>query len=86
MYAHANLNVVCRVNYCLFQNVSAREVYKVPAWVHHMLVSMAILFKNTLDTYSEIYLANKLSEVTQDHRITSLVHLIKGGMFVKLYS
>lgn len=57
---------------------SAREIYGVPEWVHHTLITLRMLFKNTLEGYLENYVDFKVTQVTQEHRVISLVHLLRG--------
>ncbi|XP_076459987.1 sorting nexin-14-like isoform X3 [Babylonia areolata] len=59
----------------------AREVYGVPEWVHHTLVTLRMLLKNTVESYLDGYLDNKVAQVTQEHRVVSLVHLLRDVLF-----
>ncbi|KAK7506646.1 hypothetical protein BaRGS_00002121, partial [Batillaria attramentaria] len=59
----------------------AREVYRVPEWVHHTLVTLRMLLKNTVEGYLESYLEYKVAQVTQEHRVVSLVHLLRDVLF-----
>ncbi|KAL8561662.1 hypothetical protein ACOMHN_001394 [Nucella lapillus] len=59
----------------------AREVYSVPEWMHHTLVTARMLVKNSVESYLEGYLDNKVTQVTQEHRVISLVHLLRDVLF-----
>uniref|UniRef100_A0A4W4F6B1 PX domain-containing protein n=1 Tax=Electrophorus electricus TaxID=8005 RepID=A0A4W4F6B1_ELEEL len=55
-----------------------RVVFHMPDWLHHLLMSGRILFKNTLEAYADYYLQNKLDQVFQEHRVVSLITLLRG--------
>ncbi|KAK7112643.1 sorting nexin-14-like isoform X2 [Littorina saxatilis] len=59
----------------------AREIYRVPEWAHHMLFTLRMLFKNTLESYLDSYVDYKVTQVTQEHRVISLVHLLRDTLF-----
>ncbi|KAM8833269.1 sorting nexin-14 isoform 2-T2 [Synchiropus picturatus] len=58
-----------------------RVVFHIPDWLHHLLMSGRILFKNTLETYTDHYLHFKLSQVLQEHRLVSLITLLRDAVF-----
>lgn len=39
-----------------------------------------ILFKNTLEAYTDYYLQYKLNQVVQEHRLVSLITLLRGAL------
>lgn len=57
-----------------------RVVFHVPDWLHHLLMTGRILFKNTLEAYTDYYLQNKLNQVVQEHRLVSLITLLRGNL------
>lgn len=42
-----------------------------------------ILFKNTLEAYTDSYLQYKLNQVVQEHRLVSLITLLRGNLKTK---
>lgn len=58
-----------------------RVVFHIPDWLHHLLMGGRILFKNTLEAYSHHYLQSKLSQVLEEHRIVSLITLLRDAVF-----
>ena len=57
---------------------SARYVYGIPDWFHHLLMTGRILLKSTLEHYLQLFIEQKLEQVTQEHRVVSLIHLLRG--------
>ncbi|KAK3581483.1 hypothetical protein CHS0354_031816 [Potamilus streckersoni] len=60
----------------------ARYVYQVPNWVHHVLLSGRMLFKQTLESYLDWYIDKKVEQVTQEHRLVGLIHLLQHVLFI----
>ncbi|TNN80156.1 Sorting nexin-14 [Liparis tanakae] len=58
-----------------------RVVFHVPDWLHHLLMAGRILFKNTLEAYTDHYLQLKLNQVVQEHRLVSLITLLRDTVF-----
>uniref|UniRef100_A0A2K6TH64 Sorting nexin 14 n=1 Tax=Saimiri boliviensis boliviensis TaxID=39432 RepID=A0A2K6TH64_SAIBB len=58
-----------------------RVVFQVPDWLHHLLMGTRILFKNTLDMYTDYYLQCKLEQLFQEHRLVSLITLLRDAIF-----
>ncbi|XP_075874098.1 sorting nexin-14-like isoform X4 [Nelusetta ayraudi] len=58
-----------------------RVVFHVPDWLHHLLMTGRILFKNTLEAYTDYYLQYKLNQVVQEHRLVSLITLLRDAVF-----
>uniref|UniRef100_A0A8B9L979 Sorting nexin-14 n=1 Tax=Astyanax mexicanus TaxID=7994 RepID=A0A8B9L979_ASTMX len=58
-----------------------RVVFHIPDWLHHLLMGGRILFKNTLEAYTDYYLQNKLNQVFQEHRVVSLITLLRDAVF-----
>ncbi|XP_046711174.1 sorting nexin-14-like isoform X4 [Silurus meridionalis] len=58
-----------------------RVVFHIPDWLHHLLMGGRILIKNTLEAYTEYYLQNKLDQVLQEHRVVSLITLLRDAVF-----
>ncbi|XP_067416832.1 sorting nexin-14 isoform X2 [Emydura macquarii macquarii] len=58
-----------------------RVVFRVPDWLHHLLMGGRILFKNTLETYTDYYLQYKLEQLFQEHRLVSLITLLRDAVF-----
>ncbi|XP_061097363.1 sorting nexin-14-like isoform X3 [Conger conger] len=58
-----------------------RVVFRIPDWMHHLLTSGRILFKNTLEAYADHYLQFKLDQVLQEHRVVSLITLLRDAVF-----
>lgn len=59
----------------------ARFVYKIPEWFHHVLLTARILFKSTLENYLEWYTGQKIQQVSQEHRVVGLIHLLRDVLF-----
>ncbi|XP_066523934.1 sorting nexin-14-like isoform X2 [Hoplias malabaricus] len=58
-----------------------RVVFHIPDWLHHLLMGGRILFKNTLEAYTDYYLQKKLDQVFQEHRVVSLITLLRDAVF-----
>ncbi|XP_058422665.1 sorting nexin-14 isoform X5 [Diceros bicornis minor] len=58
-----------------------RVVFQVPDWLHHLLMGARILFKNTLEMYTDYYLHCKLEQLFQEHRLVSLITLLRDAVF-----
>ncbi|XP_023807498.1 sorting nexin-14 isoform X2 [Oryzias latipes] len=58
-----------------------RVVFHIPDWLHHLLMGGRILFKNTLEAYTDHYLQYKLNQVVQEHRLVSLITLLRDTVF-----
>ncbi|NXS39258.1 SNX14 protein, partial [Balaeniceps rex] len=58
-----------------------RVVFRVPDWLHHLLMGGRILFKNTLELYTDYYLHYKLEQLFQEHRLVSLITLLRDAVF-----
>ncbi|KAM9267831.1 sorting nexin-14 isoform 3-T3 [Cariama cristata] len=58
-----------------------RVVFHVPDWLHHLLMGGRILFKNTLELYTDYYLHYKLEQLFQEHRLVSLITLLRDAVF-----
>lgn len=61
--------------------LAGRVVFHIPDWLHHLLMGGRILFKNTLEAYTDYYLQNKLDQVFQEHRVVSLITLLRGNEY-----
>ncbi|KAM7403155.1 hypothetical protein PAMA_003872 [Pampus argenteus] len=59
----------------------ARVIFHIPDWLHHLLMGGRILFKNTLEAYTDYYLQYKLNQVVQEHRLVSLITLLRDSVF-----
>ncbi|XP_062980976.1 sorting nexin-14 isoform X2 [Elgaria multicarinata webbii] len=58
-----------------------RVVFHIPDWLHHILMGGRILFKNTLETYTDYYLQHKLEQLFQEHRLVSFITLLRDAVF-----
>uniref|UniRef100_UPI00398E42E5 sorting nexin-14 isoform X2 n=1 Tax=Pristiophorus japonicus TaxID=55135 RepID=UPI00398E42E5 len=58
-----------------------RVVFHIPDWLHHLLMGGRILFKNTLEVYSDNYIEHKLGQLFQEHRVVSLITLLRDAVF-----
>uniref|UniRef100_A0A8B9L6J8 Sorting nexin-14-like n=1 Tax=Astyanax mexicanus TaxID=7994 RepID=A0A8B9L6J8_ASTMX len=58
-----------------------RVVFRMPDWLHHMLSGGRILFKRTLEAYMQQYLQSKLDNILQEHRLVSLITLLRDAVF-----
>ncbi|XP_036405366.1 sorting nexin-14-like isoform X2 [Megalops cyprinoides] len=58
-----------------------RVVFHIPDWMHHLLMGGRILLKNTLEAYADHYLQYKLDQVLQEHRVVSLITLLRDAVF-----
>ncbi|KAF4794706.1 Sorting nexin-14 [Turdus rufiventris] len=54
-----------------------RVVFHIPDWLHHLLMGGRILFKNTLELYTDYYLHNKLEQLFEENRLVSLITLLR---------
>ncbi|KAM9562744.1 sorting nexin-14 isoform 1-T1 [Guaruba guarouba] len=58
-----------------------RVVFRIPDWLHHLLMGGRILFKNTLELYTDYYLHWKLEQLFEEHRLVSLITLLRDAVF-----
>ncbi|XP_040284661.1 sorting nexin-14 isoform X4 [Bufo bufo] len=58
-----------------------RVVFHISDWFHHLLMGGRILFKNTLETYTDHYLQCKLEHLCQEHRLVSLITRLRDAVF-----
>ncbi|XP_056422000.1 sorting nexin-14 isoform X4 [Hyla sarda] len=58
-----------------------RVVFHISDWLHHLLMGGRILLKNTLETYTDHYLQCKLEQLSQEHRLVSLITLLRDAVF-----
>ncbi|XP_034965342.2 sorting nexin-14 [Zootoca vivipara] len=58
-----------------------RVVFHIPDWLHHILMGGRILFKRTLEEYTDYYLQHKLEQLFQEHRLVSLITLLRDAVF-----
>ncbi|XP_026774173.1 sorting nexin-14 isoform X1 [Pangasianodon hypophthalmus] len=58
-----------------------RVVFHMPDWLHHMLSAGRILFKKSLEAYMDQYLQYKLDQILQEHRLVSLITLLRDAVF-----
>ncbi|XP_041716762.1 sorting nexin-14 isoform X3 [Coregonus clupeaformis] len=58
-----------------------RAVFHMPDWLHHILSVGRILFKNTLEAYMDNYIQHKLDMILQEHRVVSLVTMLRDAVF-----
>ncbi|XP_070834848.1 sorting nexin-14-like isoform X5 [Chaetodon trifascialis] len=58
-----------------------RVIFHIPDWLHHLLMTGRILFKNTLEAYTDYYLQYKLNQVVEEHRLVSLITLLRDTVF-----
>ncbi|XP_041362664.1 sorting nexin-14-like isoform X2 [Gigantopelta aegis] len=59
----------------------ARYVYKIPDWFHHILMTVKMIAKMTVESYLEWYLSLRLQQVTQEHRLVALIQLLRDILF-----
>lgn len=62
----------------VFMCVLGRVVFHMPDWLHHVLSAGRILCKQTLEAYMDQYLQYKLDQILQEHRLVSLITLLRG--------
>ncbi|XP_066461276.1 sorting nexin-14 isoform X1 [Eleutherodactylus coqui] len=58
-----------------------RVVFHIPDWFHHLLMGGRILLKNSLETYTDYCLQCKLEQLSQEHRLVSLITLLRDAVF-----
>ncbi|KAM8737612.1 sorting nexin-14-like isoform 9-T9 [Acanthopagrus schlegelii] len=58
-----------------------RVVFHIPDWLHHLLMTGRMLLKNTIEAYTDYYLQYKLNQVVQEHRLVSLITLLRDTVF-----
>ncbi|KAK3774463.1 hypothetical protein RRG08_000416 [Elysia crispata] len=59
----------------------AKQIYGAPYWLYQLVLSARILVKETIEVYADHYLDYKIGKITQEHRIISLVHLLRDVLF-----
>ncbi|CAH1794558.1 unnamed protein product [Owenia fusiformis] len=60
---------------------AAKNVFQIKDQVHHLLITARMLVKHTLENYLDWYIGFKLEQVTQEHRVVSLIHLLRDLLF-----
>ncbi|CAJ0956132.1 unnamed protein product [Ranitomeya imitator] len=74
--------VINSVFFMLYYELRAgRVVFHISDWLHHLLMGGRILLKNTLETYTDHYLQCKLEQLSQEHRLVSLITLLRDAVF-----
>ncbi|XP_076128317.1 sorting nexin-14-like isoform X1 [Alosa pseudoharengus] len=58
-----------------------RVVFRMPDWLHHVLCGGRILLKRTLEAYMDHYLQFKLDQILQEHRLVSLITMLRDAVF-----
>ncbi|XP_056103365.1 sorting nexin-14 isoform X5 [Rhinichthys klamathensis goyatoka] len=58
-----------------------RVVFRMPDWLHHFLSGCRILLKRTLEACIGHYLQSKLDQLMQEHRLVSLITLLRDAIF-----
>uniref|UniRef100_A0A671SXA3 PXA domain-containing protein n=1 Tax=Sinocyclocheilus anshuiensis TaxID=1608454 RepID=A0A671SXA3_9TELE len=58
-----------------------RVVFHMPDWLHHFLSGARILLKRTLEAYVGHYFQVKLEQIMQEHRLVSLITLLRDAVF-----
>ncbi|KAK2884300.1 hypothetical protein Q8A67_017937 [Cirrhinus molitorella] len=58
-----------------------RVVFHIPDWLHHFLSGARILLKRTLEAYVGHYFQFKLEQIMQEHRLVSLITLLRDAVF-----
>ncbi|XP_051500784.1 sorting nexin-14 isoform X2 [Myxocyprinus asiaticus] len=58
-----------------------RVVFHMPDWLHHILSGGRILLKRTLEAYVGHYFQCKLDQIMQEHRLVSLITLLRDAVF-----
>nr|XP_005160372.1 sorting nexin-14 isoform X1 [Danio rerio] len=58
-----------------------RVVFRMPDWLHHLLSGVRILLKRTLEAYVGHYFQYKLEQIMEEHRLVSLVTLLRDAVF-----
>ncbi|XP_064637730.1 sorting nexin-14-like isoform X3 [Lineus longissimus] len=59
----------------------AKSFYHVPKWFQQVLMTIRMLGRNTVDNAVDWYIGQKLSQVTKEHRIVNIVHLLRDVLF-----
>lgn len=59
----------------------AREIFGIPEWLHHLLFTFRMLAKNLAEGYLDDFLHQKVAQVTQEHRVITLIHLLRDVLF-----
>ncbi|XP_051954247.1 sorting nexin-14 isoform X2 [Xyrauchen texanus] len=58
-----------------------RVVFHMPDWLHHILSGGRILLKRTLEAYVGHHFQCKLDQIMQEHRLVSLITLLRDAVF-----
>ncbi|XP_059174499.1 sorting nexin-14-like isoform X2 [Physella acuta] len=58
-----------------------KNIFGAPLFLQQVMLSLRILLKETVESYLNQHIENKLSQVTQEHRLVSLIHLLKDVLF-----
>lgn len=57
---------------------SARTVFRVPVWLHHLLAAGRILVKSSFEAYMQQHMSSKLEQFLQEHRLVALITQLRG--------
>ena len=60
---------------------ACRNYFKVPSWVHHLLIFLQFIGKNTIDVFIEKFISYKISLATAELQMVSYIHLIRDVIF-----
>ncbi|CAE1329684.1 SNX14 [Acanthosepion pharaonis] len=59
----------------------ARNVYHIPEWFHHVLITCRMLLKRTMESYLDYYIEQKFIQVMQENRLMHYIEIIKHVLF-----
>ncbi|KAH9495459.1 Sorting nexin-14 [Bulinus truncatus] len=58
-----------------------KDVFRAPVWFMGLMYSARIVLKETVESYLDWHIEYKLTQVTQEHRLVSLIHLLRDVLF-----
>lgn len=58
--------------------ISAEEVFNVAKFAHCVLCTVALIGKDWIDRAITWYISTKISQVLEEHRLESLIFLLRG--------
>lgn len=57
------------------------NLYNAPVWVLRLLMVMRTVVRNTVDTFLDWYLGQKIEKVLQEYHLVKIIHLLRDALF-----
>ena len=74
-------NSFCPCTVSEYVMYACRNYFKVPSWVHHLLIFLQFTLKNTIDVFVDKFITYKISLALAERQMVSYIHLIRDAIF-----